>query len=81
MTAVREFVLVAAVVAAMMATAAGTAHADQTPSPSPGYQIPGPDGPVLPGLQNYPPACLDYPPACGFRYNPGTGTWQPKGDQ
>ena len=40
-------VAVAAVVA--MVVAAGTAGSDPTPAPGPGYQIPGPSGPVLPG--------------------------------
>lgn len=63
----------AAALAAMMA-AAGAAGADPTPAPSPGYQI----GPAFPGVQQYPPSCLAYMPACGFRYDPGTGAWQPK---
>lgn len=39
--------IVAAVMAAVMAT--GTAHADPTPPPSPGYQIPGPGRAAVPG--------------------------------
>jgi hypothetical protein len=58
-------------------TVAGTAAADPTPAPSPGYQIPTPNGPVFPGVQTYQPACLTAPLACGFRYHPDTGTWQP----
>jgi hypothetical protein len=69
--------VVVAAVAAMLA-ATGTAAADPTPAPSPGYQIAGPDGPVFPGAQVYPPWCLHNMTACGFRYDPGTGTWQPK---
>jgi hypothetical protein len=73
--------LVAALAALGLATAApGTAGADPTPSPGPGYQIPGPSGPQFPGTQVYPPRCLEAMLACGFRYDPGTGTWRP-GDQ
>jgi hypothetical protein len=54
-------------------------HADPTPAPSPGYQIAGPSGPVLPGVQTYAPVCLRYPPACGLEYDPGTATWNPSG--
>jgi hypothetical protein len=74
--------LVAALGVAMAAlTAAGTAGADPTPPPTPGYQIPGPDGPTFPGVQTYQPSCLRNMLACGFRYDPSTGTWQPGGDQ
>jgi hypothetical protein len=79
MNALRTLVVAAATVAAMLATC-GTASADPTPAPSPGYQIAGPDGPEFPGMQVYPPICGRYPMACGFRYDPGTATWQPKGD-
>ncbi|MGA8124106.1 MAG: hypothetical protein WB967_07740 [Mycobacterium sp.] len=65
------------VVAAMVVAAPGTAGADPTPSPSPGYQIAGPAGPQFPGTQVYPPRCLEAMLACGFKYDPGTGTWQP----
>jgi len=58
-----------------------TAAADPTPSPKPGYQIAGPSGPVFPGTQVYPPRCFAAMLACGFRYDPGTATWQPGGDQ
>ena len=70
----RLLALGVAVIATMVA-AAGTAHAD--PTPPPGYQIPGPSGPQFPGVQTYPPQCLRNMLACGFRYEPGSGTWQP----
>jgi hypothetical protein len=63
MDTVRNIVLAAAAAAAMVASA-GTAGADPTPPPSPGYQIPGPNGPQFPGAQVY-------------RYDPDTGTWNP----
>jgi hypothetical protein len=76
-----RIVLAAAAVAAMV-VAAPTAGADPSPAPSPpGYQIPGPDGPTFPGVQTYPPWCARNMLACGFRYDPGTGTWGPGGDQ
>lgn len=82
MNTVRNIVLAAGAVAAMVVVAAGTATADPTPPPpSPGYQIPGPDGPTFPGTQVYPPWCARNMLACGFRYDPATGTWQPGGDQ
>jgi hypothetical protein len=65
----------AAVAAAAVVVAAGTAGADPTPQPTPGYQIAGPSGPVFPGTQVYPPRCLEAMMSCGFRYDPGTGTW------
>jgi hypothetical protein len=74
---VRNIVLAAAAVAAMVVVAPGTAGADPTPPPSPGYQIPGASGPVLPGVQVYPPRCLAQPLACGLHYDPSTGTWNP----
>jgi hypothetical protein len=64
----------AAAVAAMVVTA-GPAGADPTPPPTPGYQIPGPEGPEFPGAQVYPPQCARNMLACGFRYDPSTGTW------
>jgi hypothetical protein len=76
-----RIVLAAAAVAAVVVAAPGTAGADPTPPPGPGYQIPGPDGPAFPGAQVYPPQCLRNMLACGFRYDPGTGTWRPGGDQ
>jgi hypothetical protein len=72
---VRNIVLAAAAVAAMVVVAPGTAGAD--PTPPPGYQIPGASGPVLPGVQVYPPRCLAQPLACGLHYDPSTGTWNP----
>jgi hypothetical protein len=64
-----------AVLAAWAVVMAGTAGADPTPAPSPGYQIPGADGPTFPGTQTYPPQCARNMLACGFRYDPGSGTW------
>jgi hypothetical protein len=69
--------LICAALAAAAVTVAGTAGADPTPAPTPGYQIPGPDGPQFPGAQVYPPQCLRNMLACGFKYDPATGTWQP----
>jgi len=62
-----------------LVVAAPTAAADPTPAPTPGpaYQIPSNAGPVLGGVQTYQPTCLQAPLACGFKYDPGTGTWQP----
>jgi hypothetical protein len=62
---------------AAMVIAAPAAGADPDPSPVPPYQIPGPSGPVLPGVQTYQPTCLVAPLACNLKYNPQTGTWQP----
>jgi hypothetical protein len=81
MNTVRNIVLSAAAVAAMVVAAAGTAGADPTPPPTPGYQIPGPDGPQFPGAQVYPAWCARNMLACGFRYDPGTGTWRQGADQ
>ena len=75
MNTVRNIVLAAAAVAAMVVAAPGTAGADPTPAPTPGYQIPSESGPQLPGAQVYPPQCLRNMLACGFRYDPATGTW------
>jgi hypothetical protein len=72
---IRNIVVATAAVAAMVVAAPGTAGADPTPSPGPGYQIPGPNGPQFPGAQVYPPQCLRSMLACGFRYDAGTGTW------
>jgi hypothetical protein len=55
------------------------AHADPTPAPSPGYQIPTPAGPVFPGVQSYPPRCLVAPLSCSMQYDAGSGTWNPSG--
>jgi len=64
-------------VVALLVGAPGTAGADPTPPPTPGYQIAGPSGPQFPGTQVYPPRCLEAMLACGFKYDPATGTWQP----
>lgn len=73
---VRPLVVALAVLAAL--GSAVPAHADPTPS-GPGYQIPGPSGPLFPGAQTYAPRCAAYPPACGLRFDPGTQTWNPQG--
>jgi hypothetical protein len=76
--------LVAALVALVTAAvaAAGVAGADPSPAPGPGSQILTPGGgSAFPGVQTYPPWCARNMLACGFRYDPGTGTWQPGGDQ
>jgi hypothetical protein len=76
MNTMRNVVLAAAAVAAMV-IAAPTAAADPTPGPSPGYQIPAPGGAQFPGAQIYPPQCLRNMLPCGFRWDAGSGTWQP----
>jgi hypothetical protein len=76
-----KIVLAAAAVVAMVVAAPGTAGADPTPAPGPGYQIPGPSGPVFPGVQTYQPTCLVAPLACAMRYDPSRGVWVPTGDQ
>jgi hypothetical protein len=83
MTETRAGVVLAAVALAIAAVAsAGVAHADPTPAPGPGYQIPTQGGgSELPGAQTFPPRCLAAMLACGFRYDPGTGTWRPVADQ
>jgi hypothetical protein len=81
MNTVRTIVLAAAAVVAMVVAAPGTAGADPTPAPTPGYQIPTPNGPAFPGVQTYPPQCLRNMLACGFTWRPDTGTWQPGDDQ
>jgi len=63
-----NIILAAAAVAAMV-IAAPTAGADPTPPPTP-YQIPTNAGPVLGGVQTYPPICLVAPLACALRYTP-----------
>jgi hypothetical protein len=78
MKTVRSIVLAAAAVIGFWP---GIAAADPSPAPSPGYQIPGADGPTFPGTQVYPPVCLTAPLACGLRYHADTGTWQPVEDQ
>jgi hypothetical protein len=75
-----KIVLAVAAVAAMVVAAPGTAGADPTSAPTP-YQVPGPSGPVLGGVQSYPPVCLTAPLACAMRYDPSRGVWVPIGDQ
>jgi len=75
MNPVRNTLLAATAVVAMVVAAPGTAGADPTPIPGPGYQIPTPNGPAFPGVQTYQPSCLRNMLACGFRYDPSTGAW------
>jgi hypothetical protein len=77
----RNIVLAPAAVAATILAAAGTAGADPTPAPTPGYQIPGQSGPTFPGVQQYPPWCLRNMYGCGFIWLPDTGTFQQRGGQ
>lgn len=72
-------IILAAAVEVMVVAAPGSAGADPTPPPQPGYQIPGPDGRHPGPFQTYPPVCGQYMPACGFHFDPGTQTWQPPG--
>jgi hypothetical protein len=75
-----KLLALSAAVIAMMVAAGGTAHADPTPPPSPGYQIQGPSGgPQFPGAQVYPPRCRWQPRSCGLEYDPGSGTWNQSG--
>ena len=52
-------ILVAGALSAVVFGASGTAGADPTRPPGPGYQIAGPSGPQFPGTQVYPPRCLE----------------------
>jgi hypothetical protein len=71
-----RIVLPGAAVAAMVTVVmAGTAGADPTPQPSPGYVIQGPGGPTVGGLRSMPPICGVQPRACAGNWNPDTGTW------
>jgi hypothetical protein len=65
----------AAVLAAGAVVMAGTANADPTPEPSPGYVIQGPGGPTVGGLRILPPICGVQPRACAGNWDPDTGTW------
>jgi hypothetical protein len=65
----------AAVLAAWAVTVAGTAGADPTPEPSPGYVIQGKGGPTVGGLRSLPPICGTVPRACAGNWNPSTGAW------
>ncbi|MDT5258511.1 MAG: hypothetical protein QOD10_3591 [Mycobacterium sp.] len=76
----RTMVLAAAAVTAMMAAAAGTAGADPTPTAITGRPDPGTGRPEVPRRAGLSPFCAHSMIACGFRYDPGTGTWQQKGD-
>jgi hypothetical protein len=82
MNRVRNIVIAAAAVAAMV-VGAPTAGADpETPVPSPPYQILTPGGPVYGGLRTLPPVCAAQPLACNLTWNPNTGAWDaPPGDQ
>lgn len=48
-------IILAAAVELMVVAAPGSAGADPTPPPQPGYQIPGPDGRHPGPFQTYPP--------------------------
>ena len=52
----RKTLLTCAVVALVFAVPPGTANADPTPAPDPGYQIAGPSGPVYGGMRTLPPS-------------------------
>jgi hypothetical protein len=74
----RTFAKVAAITAVMAVAMAAPANADPDPyTPQP--IVPTPGGPWLPGAQTYAPVCAVYPQSCALRYDPSTGTWQPKG--
>jgi hypothetical protein len=62
-------------VAAMVVAVPGTAHADPTPEPSPGYVIQGPGGATVGGLRTLPPVCGVQPRACAGNWNPNSGAW------
>jgi hypothetical protein len=53
----------------------GTAGADPTPEPSPGYVIQGPGGPTVGGLRSLPPICGVQPRACAGNWDPDSGAW------
>ncbi len=74
-----KLLALSAVLIAAGAQFCAPASADPAPPPGPGYQIPGSSGPVFPGVQTYPPRCLEAMLACGFHYDPGAGTWQQSG--
>ncbi|HUB55200.1 MAG TPA: hypothetical protein VMB04_08535 [Mycobacterium sp.] len=69
---------VAIMVATVVLTAA-PAHADPDPTPPTPYQVPTPDGPVLPGNAPLPQICAHWMQSCGYSLDPGTWTWQPRG--
>jgi hypothetical protein len=66
---------VAAAAAALAVLTAPLAHADPSP-PLP--IVPTPGGPWLPSAEAWPPICAAMPMACSLRYDPSTGTWQPR---
>jgi hypothetical protein len=53
----------------------GTADADPTPEPSPGYVIQTPGGPAVGGLRSLPPICGVQPRACAGNWDSNSGTW------
>jgi hypothetical protein len=67
--------LMCAVVALVFAVPPGTANADPTPEPSPGYVIQGSTGPTVGGLRSLPPICGVQPRACAGNWDPNTGAW------
>jgi hypothetical protein len=68
-----------AIMAVTIALTVAPAHADPDPTPSVPYQVPTPDGPVLPGNAPLPPICAYAMQTCGYSLDPGTWTWQPRG--
>jgi hypothetical protein len=76
MNTVRNIVLAAAAVAAVVIAAPGTAGADPgTQPPAPPYVIQTPGGPTVGGLRTLPPVCAVQPRACNLTWNPSTGAW------
>jgi hypothetical protein len=68
-----------ALLGAAAVLSAPAAAADPDPSPSVPYQVPTPDGPVLPGNAPLPQICAHWMQSCGFSLDPGSWTWQPRG--
>ena len=68
--------LIATLLRAWAVVMAGTANADPTPPPSPGYVIQGRAGPTVGGLRTLPPVCAVQPLACDLRWNPNTGAFE-----
>jgi hypothetical protein len=73
MTQVDRAILAAAAAVVAILLSAGTAVADQTPTP---YQPGGPDGPIG-GISPLPAICATQPLACALHFDPDKGTWVP----
>lgn len=74
MTQVNRAILAAlTAVVVMVIISAGTAAADQTPTP---YQPGGPGG-AIGGVRPYPAICATQPLACALHFDPDKGTWVP----